>query len=237
MRGFQEGLYLLLCGGVDYEAISTSCSLSAHTGTSARYLFTGGSFCSFLDHILSSRHTLPPGPGGLSTLSPSRQHDQLQITHPSPLQRSKYTRPSIPQPGQAFGYTQDEGGRLRKQDRPFDANTGQVGDQIGPNHYSLREGATRRRITGGCFTGAVRKGMSNLQDVPGPGHYMPNRKVGNKLLCVAYIVVGVVCLRLIFVCYIKHGYVVWGKKIVRSLLWGTTFVHAHRIHVRTCHRS
>ncbi|CAD7928283.1 unnamed protein product [Amoebophrya sp. A25] len=99
------------------------------------------------------------------------------------IKKSRYTRPSIPKPNQAFGYGEGPGGVLVKQDPPMAVSGGDGADRIGPDHYSLTDGITRagpKTVPGGKFPGGIRKGLASIKDIPGPGHYQNTTSMKRK---------------------------------------------------------
>eukprot|EP00392_Amoebophrya_sp_AT5.2_P014605 g14766.t1 len=129
--------------------------------------------------------SLGPGPGGYTVgsrvvPSPDEVYESRTMGRAPEDQKSdffrksRYTKPSIPKPSQAYGYGEIPGGILVKQEAPFQVVSGSGSDRVGPNHYTLSEGVTKsgpKSVLGGKFGGGVRQGLSNVADVPGPGHY------------------------------------------------------------------
>ncbi|CAD7927790.1 unnamed protein product [Amoebophrya sp. A120] len=127
----------------------------------------------------------PPGPGpaGYNVAAPVEPdveygHRTMGRAPEDPrsdfIRKARYSKPSIPKPSQAYGYGETAGGVLVKQEPPQQVVSGIGSDRIGSNHYTLSDGVTKtgpKNIRGGKFGGGVRKALSNLQDVPGPGHY------------------------------------------------------------------
>ncbi|XP_072038825.1 sperm-tail PG-rich repeat-containing protein 2-like [Amphiura filiformis] len=134
----------------------------------------------------SNRFTDPPsktpGPG---TYSLSKQSDWIKKTGQVELQqagtlvtsRVRYSRkpqaPSIPTPGQAYGYEEHEDGTLKKQDAPNRDSS------IGPAFYNVNQANTKTttKYKGVHFGNLTSHRMDFAgQNGPGPGEYNPFNK-------------------------------------------------------------
>nr|XP_061804482.1 sperm-tail PG-rich repeat-containing protein 2-like [Nerophis lumbriciformis] len=88
----------------------------------------------------------------------------------SALQRvaNLYDVPSIPSPGQAYGYEEDDLGILRKQEPPHRDAT------LGPAYYTPSSAENMSKYKGVHFGNmSARRGEVSKEEGPGPGHYYP----------------------------------------------------------------
>ncbi|KAK7933181.1 hypothetical protein WMY93_004077 [Mugilogobius chulae] len=118
-----------------------------------------------------------PGPGTYQVLpAPGQKKRESQSRHTA-RKGAKSLRvaglpeiPSIPSPGQAYGYEDDgDGGLLKQQPPPRDST-------LGPAYYKLEvsEESSSQKYRGvhfGNMTGRRRQEV--FEDLPGPGHYYP----------------------------------------------------------------
>ncbi|XP_057688184.1 sperm-tail PG-rich repeat-containing protein 2 [Corythoichthys intestinalis] len=117
----------------------------------------------FVNEKLGSRPVSPMCKGDLN------QEDDAYPPK-SALQRvaNLYDVPSIPSPGQAYGYEEDDLGILRKQEPPHRDAT------LGPAYYTPSSAENMSKYKGVHFGNmSARRGEVSKEEGPGPGHYYP----------------------------------------------------------------